>query len=215
MSIDLSEDGDIATRKRRDPTGISWASHTFNPWIGCARVSPLCDHCYAAAMTKHRGWPAEWGEVGEGEGTRSRTSDANWRKPAIWNREAKPGERPLIFCSSLADTFDNHPAVTPWRADLFQVIRDTPRLDWLLLTKRPSNISKLIAREGLTLPENVYFGASVGIQREAAQTVPILSRTKATLRPKGVFLSMEPLLEAVNIMDQPGGGRSRLDHCRR
>ena len=41
-------------------TGISWTDHTFNPWIGCAKVSPACDGCYAEALmgtTRCRGYP--------------------------------------------------------------------------------------------------------------------------------------------------------------
>ena len=42
-------------------TGIAWTDHTFNPWIGCARVSPGCEHCYAEAFAKRTGM-AEWGK---------------------------------------------------------------------------------------------------------------------------------------------------------
>ena len=55
---------------------IEWTDHTFNPWIGCQKVSPGCDHCYAEAMMDHRYGKVEWGPHGE----RKRTSDANWLK---------------------------------------------------------------------------------------------------------------------------------------
>lgn len=109
-----------------DTTEIEWCDHTFNPWIGCMRVSPLCDNCYAATMADTRfGW-AEWGGPGTGIGTRTRTSEANWKKVRTWDRKAAAsGQRPFVFCASLADVFDN--AVEPqWRADLFDLIRQTP-----------------------------------------------------------------------------------------
>lgn len=70
-------------------TSIAWCDSTFNPWIGCMKVSPGCDHCYAAAQDKFRGWtPEGWG------GPRKRTSEANWRKPLAWNAE------PFYECAS-------------------------------------------------------------------------------------------------------------------
>ena len=128
-------------------SGISWTDHTFNPWIGCTRISPACDGCYAAGLmgTASRFGPprAIWGGPGKGEGTRTRTADSTWAKVRSWNRKAAaaPGET-FVFCASLADVFDN--AVNDgWRADLFRLIWDTPNLTWLLLTKRPAMIQRL------------------------------------------------------------------------
>ncbi|SOD00191.1 Phage protein Gp37/Gp68, partial [Rhizobium sp. AN5] len=120
-----------------DSTNISWADMTFNPWIGCTRIAPACDGCYAAHLMETRMHRAEWGGPGKGNGTRARTSAANWRKPLAWNATAaKEGTRPFVFCASLADVFDNA-IPEEWRRDLFDLIRATPHLVWLLLTKRP------------------------------------------------------------------------------
>lgn len=194
-------------------SAISWTNHTFNPWIGCARVSPACDGCYAAAMMgvgEGRFERAEWGGPGKGEGTRSRTAPSNWAKVRKWNREAAaaPGQT-FVFCASLADVFDN--AVDPqWRADLFELIRATPNLTYLLLTKRPGMIVKLFyealritADEHGTLsdcwPRNAAIGCSVVSQEEADRDVPKLLVAKAALKPAFAFLSMEPLLGAVDL----------------
>ena len=190
-------------------TKIEWADHTFNPWTGCTKVSPACDHCYA------EGWAKRSGHVKWGSGQpRRRTSDANWRMPLKWNREAeRTGVRPRVFCASLADVFDNE--VDPaWRADLFKLIADTQNLNWLLLTKRVGNVMKmanevadmprtgshtghLIAhqwRNG-SPPKNVWLGATVVNQEEADRDIPKLLDVPARVR----FLSMEPLLGPVDL----------------
>ncbi|WP_416360606.1 phage Gp37/Gp68 family protein [Burkholderia cepacia] len=152
---------------------IEWTDSTFNPWEGCAKVGPGCDHCYAEARNARfgGGTAVNWGSGAP----RRRTSAANWRKPLAWNarlflqcracgwRGEKPGTvnghaacpeagcasidlvfaRRRVFCASLADVFDN--AVDPaWRADLFRLIADTPNLDWLLLTKRIGNVTGMV-----------------------------------------------------------------------
>lgn len=203
-----------------EETGISWADMTFNPWIGCAKVSPACDGCYADALMgaggRHK--RATWGGPGEGVGTRTRTAPSNWAKPRTWDRKAAAeGTRPFVFCASLADVFDN--AVPPeWRRDLFDLIRATPNLTWLLLTKRPGMILKLF-RETLSeadkfatvdppmtplsdfWPRNAAIGCSVVNQEEADRDVPKLLQAKAALNPAFAFLSMEPLLGAVDGLD--------------
>lgn len=82
---------------------IEWTDHTFNPWIGCAKVHAGCEHCYAENMMDSRYGKVKWGPAG----TRVRTSDANWKKPRQWNRAAEKAGRPaLVFCASLADVFE-------------------------------------------------------------------------------------------------------------
>jgi protein gp37 len=116
-----------------DTTAISWADATFNPWMGCEKVSPGCAHCYAETLTTGRMGLDVWGDS-----PRKRTSESNWRKPHAWQRAAaKDGKRLRVFCASLADVFEPRPELDPWRRDLFDLIAATPDLDWLLLTKRP------------------------------------------------------------------------------
>ena len=79
---------------------IEWCDHTFNPWVGCTKVSPACDHCYAEGWAKRTGQAALW------NGERRQTSAANWRLPLKWNRQAaEAGVRRKVFCASLADVF--------------------------------------------------------------------------------------------------------------
>lgn len=163
---------------------IEWTDHTFNPWVGCTKVSPACDHCYAESWAKRTGHAELW------HGTRRRTSASNWKKPALWDKRAATlGIRYRVFCASLADVFDNQ-VPYEWRADLFRLIEATPNLDWLLLTKRIGN-----AADMGEMPRNVWLGATVVNQAEANRDIPKLARAKARVR----FLSMEPLLEAVDL----------------
>lgn len=169
---------------------IEWTDHTFNPWIGCTKVGPGCDNCYAEHLMDTRLHRVEWGPAGE----RSRTSPAYWRKPLAWNRAAEGGPRPRVFCASLADVFDSA-VPQQWREDLFDLIRETPNLDWLLLTKRISNVNRMLPHWwGYGWP-NVWIGATVVTQREAERDIPRLARIPAQVR----FLSCEPLIERISL----------------
>lgn len=165
-----------------DKTGIEWTDSTFNPWIGCTKVSPACDNCYAEA-TDARGifGGSHWGAGVP----RKRTSAANWRTPLQWNakRFMECGEcgwrgerdaeligcgacgssssmndaRRRVFCASLADVFDNE-VPEHWRWDLFKTILATPNLDWLLLTKRIGN-ARIMLNDAAAAATGDFVGA--------------------------------------------------------
>ncbi len=178
-------------------SAIEWTDHTFNPWEGCQKVGPGCDHCYAETRNARfaGGTAINWGPGAP----RRRTSAANWRKPVVWNAHhdafmAEHGRRQRVFCASLADVFDN--AVDPqWREDLFALIRSTPNLDWLLLTKRIGNVQPMVSTIPGWLPDNVWLGATIVNQAEADRDIPKLLAVRARVR----FLSMEPLLGPVTL----------------
>lgn len=186
-------------------TNIAWCDSTFNPWIGCTQVSPGCDLCYAKTLMSDRMGVVAWGAGAP----RKRTTEANWRQPRLWNREADAfalaheGRARRVFCASLADVFDNE--VPPWwRADLFALIADTPRLHWLLLTKRIGNAEAMIAEALARLPHapawpwpHVWLGATVVDQAEADRDVPKLLGVPAAVR----FVSVEPMLGPVDLDD--------------
>lgn len=180
-----------------ETTAIEWCDHTFNPWIGCTKVSPACDHCYAENLMDTRYGRVKWG-AGE---DRARTAPANWRKPLAWNAAAAlAGTRPFVFCASLADVFDNE--VDPkWRDDLFALIERTPNLVWLLLTKRIGNVLKMTDVEkmgsGAFLPGNVAIGATMVTQEEYDRDRMKLWRVKQDRSILFTFGSFEPLLGPV------------------
>lgn len=220
---------------------IEWCDHTFNPWIGCTKVSPGCANCYAEARDQRFAGGAHWGKGAP----RQRTSEANWKQPLRWNKTEKwdcPAcatshtteiqpvgtlwechctephfgcheRRPRVFCASLADWLDDEVPLE-WLADLLSLIRSTPNLDWLLLTKRPENWESRIAPlanfrdfgsdqflwelKWLALgiaPSNVWIGTTVEDQERADQRIPELLEIPAKVR----FLSCEPLLGPLNL----------------
>ncbi|MCC2649856.1 MAG: Bacteriophage protein gp37 [Microvirga sp.] len=182
-----------------ETTKIEWTDHTFNPWIGCTKVSPACDGCYAEHMMDHRYGRVQWG-AGE---DRKRTTPGNWRKPIAWNKAAAAkAESTYVFCASLADVFDNE--VDPlWRWDLFKLIEATPHLTWLLLTKRIGNVVKMTdpANGCRPLPRNAAIGASLPNQEEYDRDRMKLWEVKQRLQPVFTFGSFEPLLSHI-ILDK-------------
>lgn len=205
---------------------IAWTDHTFNPWIGCTRVSEGCRHCYAESYAKRYG-KAEWGPLAK----RVKTSPAYWMQPGLWNRQefvectlcgwrGNPKSkdkcqciapfkdaRQRVFCASLADVFEVNPQVEEWRAELFSLIEQTPNLDWLLLTKRPEKIySEGTRAVGNAMRDfdiwlagrtNVWLGVTMENQHEADKRSKDFIRVGPCLR----FLSLEPLLEEIVIPD--------------
>ncbi len=246
-------------------TKIEWADNTFNPWIGCTKVSAGCKFCYAEKDMDQRRKRVTWGI----NGTRSVTSYQYWRKVLSWEREAKEtGVKKRVFCASLADvfedwdghvidskgeplywnnrqhdrgsdyaalkseiafgdcdsipTFSHYPLkrltdetssqefmqYQDWlplsldmiREHLFHLIEATPNLIWLLLTKRPENINRMVPERWHLngFPSNVWIGTSVEDQEQALKRIPHLVKVPAVIK----FLSCEPLLGPVNITNR-------------
>jgi protein gp37 len=180
---------------RREGTGISWTHLTFNPWIGCQKVSPACAGCYAEIVAKNR-LNVAWGPGAE----RRRTKPATWAKVRRWQRvAAASGVTLRVFCASLADWADN--AVDDaWRADLAAEITATPNLQWLMLTKRIGIARRALERmfpDGV--PANVALGVTIANQEEADRDMPKALSVKAGLGIRRLFLSCEPLLGPLDL----------------
>ena len=173
-------------------TAIAWTDHTFNPWWGCERVSPGCQNCYAEAFAKRTGHDV-WGK----NAGRRFFGDKHWAEPLKWNAAAEAaGEPALVFCSSMADVFEDRPELVPHRERLWELIEATPHLIWQLLTKRPWNARVLTRfRYFHGLPDNVWIGTTVEDQQRADERIPHLLDIPARVR----FLSCEPLLGPVEL----------------
>ncbi len=169
-------------------TKISWTDHTFNPWWGCTRVSPGCEHCYAETFSKRVG-QSIWGV----QAPRRFFGDKHWNEPKRWNAAAeKAGVKARVFCASMADVFEDRRDLDGERDKLWDLIEATPQLDWQLLTKRPENVWRMTPPEIL---ETVWVGTTAEDQGRLDERSAILVGLKARVR----FLSCEPLLSALVI----------------
>lgn len=203
---------------------IEWTDATFNPWWGCARVSPACRFCYADRDAKR------WGhDLWRRNGIRRPMSEGYWQKPLAWNRKAeKAGVSLKVFCASMADVFEDHPQVGPWRDRLFDLIEATPWLTWQLLTKRPENVAAMVPTAWADRwPRNIWLGVSAENQRFADERIPVLAELDG---PSVRFLSCEPLLGDLDLSNYlpyrcqtclgenlveyvPGAGPDYCDDC--
>jgi protein gp37 len=132
-------------------------------------------------------------------GERSRISEGYGKQPLRWNAKAdafmrEHGYRPKVFCASLADIFGNK-AEPEWRKDLFDLIRECSCLDWLLLTKRPENISKMVPRDWGFGYHNVWLGITAEDQDRFDQRWSRLSIIGAAVR----FVSYERAIGPLRI----------------
>jgi protein gp37 len=178
-----------------EETEIAWTDSTFNPWWGCTKVAPGCDNCYAEALHNRFGG-GHWGP-----GTTPRMmSIQNWNKPRRWQREAEAsGVRRKVFCGSMCDWTDKN-APDGQRERLWQLIRETPNLDWQLLTKRAGNIEKCLPDDWGDGYQNVWLGVTVEDRAHGLKRMEMLKTIPAIVR----FLSMEPLLESIGPIELDG-----------
>ena len=206
-------------------TSIEWCHYTFNPWIGCTHVSPGCEHCYAEGLASRVGgtWVTKgWRPSGQaiergklavwGQRTPRLFAPGEYlQQPHAWNRAAESaGERRRVFVASMADPLELHAdsAVArlqhEYRAQLWQLLKTTPALDWLLLTKRPENAKQLLPVGELP---NLWLGVTAEDQRRVDERIPILLQLPAVKR----FVSYEPALSAIELRPYLSGPSSSLE----
>lgn len=191
----------IGWTHRRDPKTGDWHkgfSHNF--WIGCTPVGPECLKCYAWAQDRDR---FHWTAEGWGKGKPRRLkAESTWCEPLKWDKKAAKLGFPLaVFSNSLADFFDEEVS-DEWRLAALHMIKKTPNLDWLVLTKRARKMRDFMTayyRDTRTGPlPNLHLYVSAGLNSTLIERAPLLEETPAAVRG----LSCEPLLE-----DLPDLGR--------
>jgi len=171
-------------------TSIAWTHRTFNAWWGCSKIGPGCDHCYAASFDKRVGGD-HWGP----DKPRRYFGDKHWNQPRKWNREALGGDpRRLVFCSSMADVFDNQ-VEQHHRERLWALIKETPALVWQIVTKRIGNAPDMLPADWGDGYPNVWLLSTVVNQPEADRDIDKLLRVPAIVHG----LSVEPQLEEVDV----------------
>lgn len=204
-----------------EQTAISWTDHTFNPWWGCWKIADECKHCYADDLA-NRYAPGHWGRTAP----RRFFGDAHWNEPRKWDRKAqKDGVRRRVFVGSMCDWAELHPNQHEYsemhatRSRLFRLIDQCRSLDWLLLTKRITDVAdhNLLPwlaphvygfDDSLVEPwPHVWLMTTAGTRIAIRNNVSVLRSIPAAIR--GV--SCEPILEDIPREDwdcalDPGGG---------
>lgn len=161
-------------------TGISWTHSTQNFWKGCHKVSPGCKNCYM--FREMRQYGLDLNVV-----TRTKT----WGNPIKWNREAeKEAKSRLIFTCSWSDFFIEE--ADPWREEAWKVIRETPWLQWQILTKRIHRVKECLPKDWGEGYENVWLGVSIETA-EYNDRADQLREIPAHIR----FISAEPLIDSL------------------
>lgn len=194
-----------------DTTRIEWADSTANLWIGCTKISPGCDHCYAEADWDRRKHRVAWGP----HGPRS-FCQAGWdvilrmQRRAAANGGIDPdlGRKRRIFVNSLSDFFDNHCSII-WRAPAFQLFEASLDVIIMLVTKRPENIIRMVPESWLMpggWPAHVWLIVTTEDQDRYDHRWPILRDIPG---PAIKALSCEPLLGPIVLRD----AWTHLDWC--
>ena len=174
---------------------IEWTDHTFNPWWGCAKISPACENCYAMTTSNHWGYDL-WGT----NKNRRFFPQKHWNQPLLWNKRAEKAGVPIkVFCGSMCDIFEDRQELHDWRVKLWILIERTPNLTWMLLTKRPENVTDMFFpswTKGRQMPSNIWIGVTAENQEMADQRIPVLVNIPVATK----FISVEPMLGWVNLL---------------
>jgi protein gp37 len=183
-----------------ETTGVGWTDHTVNFWWGCAHKSEECNACYAEALANRWGHDV-WGKKAD----RRVLSDTQWRLPFKLDKMSRLdvetggglGRRHRVFCSSMADVFEDHPIVNELRPRVFEIIEQCTSLDWQLLTKRPELVAEMVPAHWMrgAWPLHVGLGTTAGLQRRVDERMPLLTALPAPL----LFVSIEPNLGPVEL----------------
>lgn len=181
-------------------TSIPYAHYSFNYWTGCTKISPGCLNCYAETTDKRASAKVKT-EQGWGPGKPRKLNESTWKQPLFWNKKSTIRKTGMfrVLCGTTCDVFDAE--VPPeWREALFKIIKDTPNLIWMVLTKRAANIKEMLPKDWGEGYPNVWLGVTTEDRTRFDERVPLLREIPATAK----FLSAEPLLESLRGVDLTG-----------
>ncbi len=162
-------------------TRIEWADSSWNPWLGCTKVSPGCRNCYAERIEERFG--RDFSVV-------RRASQTTFNSPLRWKKPR------MVFTCSMSDFF--HEDADPWRPEAWEIIRKTPWHTYQILTKRPERIPECLPEDWGDGWGNVWLGTSVEMQAYVGRVLHLL------LAPAAIhFVSAEPLLGPIDFGKYP------------
>lgn len=176
---------------------IEWTDETWNPIVGCTKVSPGCKNCYAERMAKRLAamgvahYAGTVNQHGHWTGQMNWAGDEVLRKPLRWKKSR------MVFVNSMSDLF--HPGVPDeWILRVWDVMADARHHTFQVLTKRPARMAAFLTAHRPVAVPNVWIGTSVENQAAADERIPELMAAPAAVR----FLSCEPLLGPVTLAGQ-------------
>ena len=167
---------------------IEWTEQTWNPTVGCTKISPGCKNCYAETMSRRL---KAMGVHGYENG---------FRLTLMPDRLAEPLERrkpTVYFVNSMSDLFHEKVPFDYVRR-IFEVMARSPQHTFQVLTKRAERMAEFC--RDIEVSENVWLGVSVENRKYGVPRIPVLRTIRAQVR----FLSVEPLLEDVGSIDLSG-----------
>lgn len=169
-------------------TKIEWTESSWNPTIGCTKLSAGCKNCYAETMAR--------------------------RLRAMGNKDYKDGFKFKILPHRLSETINNNTPTMYFvnsMSDLFHedipkdyldeilnVIETTPQHTYQVLTKRAKRMQSYFKK--MAIPRNLWLGVTVEDKKSGLQRIDYLRNLEAEIK----FLSCEPLLEDLGIIDLRG-----------
>lgn len=185
-----------------EATLIAWTDHTFNPWMGCVKVSAGCANCYAESLTRDRMGLRLWGADADRQVTKG-----PWANVRSWNRAAARGEPGhlgngmphLVFTGSLMDWAEDRPDLVEPRRRMWDVIRESTHLHFQMLTKRPEHILRFLPDDWGDGYANVWIGTTIEDDRVAGRA-DYLRQVPAVVR----FVSYEPAIGPLDQLDLTG-----------
>ncbi|MGH7748882.1 MAG: DUF5131 family protein, partial [Candidatus Dormibacteria bacterium] len=172
-------------------TTIAWSDATWNPVQGCTKVSPGCDHCYAATFAER--WRGVPGHVYE-HGFDLQLRPGRLEQPLRWRRPSR------VFVNSMSDLFHVDVPVAHIE-QVWEVMARTTQHTYQILTKRAERMERVVRRLRHGMLPNVWLGVSVESPVYCSR-IRHLQRTPAAVR----FLSCEPLLEPLPELPLAGIG---------
>jgi protein gp37 len=181
-------------------TSIEWTDATWNPVAGCSVLSAGCTNCYAMRMAarleamgteKYRGLTRKSGGRAVWTG-KIRLDHESLNAPKTWSKPRK------VFVNSMSDLFHDDVPIE-FIARVWDVMEETPRHTYQILTKRPERMARVLAKPSFEILPNVWLGASVEDDR-VLDRLDAIRRVPAAIR----FVSLEPLIGSVAQGDLTG-----------
>lgn len=191
----------MESKPRQRTTGIEWTEHTWNPFVGCTIHTPGCANCYAMRQA-HRlehtlGMQTYAGTTKLANGNPVWTGKVNQASAATMRKPFTVADPSIFFVNSMSDFF-HEAALDEWRIEALGVMAATWH-QYQVLTKRPEHIVPFLDKHDLSLPANVWIGATIE-RGQFRHRIDTLRAVPAAIR----FLSVEPIIGAIGKLDLTG-----------